>query len=86
MKKGASVRVQNLQIDLGEFHLRDANLAIAAGEYFVILGPNGAGKTVLLEAIAGLQHLLGGHALMNGEDITDTAPESRSNPVCATPS
>lgn len=44
MREGASVQVQNLQIDLGEFHLRDVNLAIAAGEYFVILGPTGAGR------------------------------------------
>ncbi len=42
------IEIKNLSIDLGEFHLRDINLAINDGEYFVIIGPTGAGKTVLI--------------------------------------
>lgn len=41
-------------MDLGEFILKDINLEIERGEYFVVLGPTGAGKSVLLETIAGL--------------------------------
>lgn len=38
------------------FALKEVNLDITAGEYFVILGPSGAGKTLVLEIIAGLLH------------------------------
>jgi molybdopterin-binding protein len=75
--KKTCLQVRDLHIDLAEFHLRDANLDIAAGEYFVILGPTGAGKTVLLEAIAGLHVPRGGKVLINDEDMTGVPPERR---------
>jgi molybdopterin-binding protein len=71
------VQVQNLQVDLDEFHLRDIALDVAPGETFVILGPTGAGKTVLLETIAGLYPPEKGRILINGEDITGLPPERR---------
>jgi len=72
-----SVQVRDLWVDLKEFHLRQINLEIAAGEYFVILGPTGAGKTVFLETIAGLHQPHQGHILLNGADVTDVPPERR---------
>jgi molybdate transport system ATP-binding protein/molybdate/tungstate transport system ATP-binding protein len=77
MKNYASVRVRDLWIDLKEFHLRQINLAVAAGEYFVILGPTGSGKTVLLETIAGLYQPLKGRVLFSGQDVTNAPPEKR---------
>jgi len=77
MKNYASVRVRDLWIDLKEFHLRQINLAIAAGEYFVILGPTGSGKTVLLETIAGLHQPRRGRILFSGQDVTNAPPEKR---------
>ena len=77
MKNYASVRVRDLWIDLKEFHLRQINLAVAAGEYFVILGPTGSGKTVLLETIAGLYQPLKGRILFSGQDVTNAPPEKR---------
>jgi len=71
------VQVRDLWVDLKEFHLRQINLEIAAGEYFVILGPTGAGKTVFLETIAGLHQPHQGHILLNGADVTDVPPERR---------
>ncbi len=75
-RKG-SVQVRGLWVDLAEFHLREINLDVAAGEYFVILGPTGGGKTVLLEAIAGLHQLRKGRILLDGEDVTGLPPEQR---------
>ncbi len=78
MKKAASVRTVDLNVDLEEFHLREITLDIAQGEYFVILGPTGAGKTVLLETIAGLYRPRGGRIYLDGVDVTDMPPEQRT--------
>jgi molybdopterin-binding protein len=75
--RSTHVQVQNLQVDLDEFHLRDITLDVASGETFVILGPTGAGKTVLLETIAGLYHPEKGHILINDENVTGLPPERR---------
>jgi molybdate transport system ATP-binding protein len=72
-----SLQLRNLWVDLKEFHLREIDLDVAAGEYFVVLGPTGAGKTVLLETIAGHFQPQEGYVLIDGEDITETAPEHR---------
>jgi molybdopterin-binding protein len=71
------VQVQNLHVDLDEFHLRDIDLDIAPGETFVILGPTGAGKTVLLETVAGLYQPDSGRIHIGGEDVTAAPPERR---------
>ncbi len=77
MKEAAHLQIQNLAVDLAEFHLREINLNVHTGEYFVILGPTGAGKTVLLETIAGLFQPRLGSILLRGEDITEFPPERR---------
>ncbi len=71
------IKVRDLWVDLGDFVLKDANLDIFAGEYFVILGPTGAGKTVLLESIAGLYPINQGRIWLNGEEVTRLETEKR---------
>lgn len=71
------IKIKNLSIDLGEFHLKDINLSIGDREYFVILGPTGAGKTILLECIAGLQHIKKGEIWVDQNEITHLTPEER---------
>ncbi|MEA3377119.1 MAG: ATP-binding cassette domain-containing protein [Chloroflexota bacterium] len=71
------LQLRDLWVDLEEFHLREIELDVAAGEYFVVLGPTGAGKTVLLETIAGLFQPHRGHVFVDGEDITVLPPERR---------
>lgn len=71
------LELQDLWVDLREFHLREIDLDVAAGEYFVVLGPTGAGKTVLLETIAGLFQPHRGRVLVDGADITPLPPEHR---------
>lgn len=62
---------------LGTFEMRDVNLRIERGEYFILLGPSGVGKTVLIETIAGLIRPDAGTILWQGRDITFSPPETR---------
>ncbi|MGB9620467.1 MAG: ATP-binding cassette domain-containing protein, partial [Armatimonadota bacterium] len=62
---------------IGTFEIRDVNLRIQQGEYFILLGPSGVGKTVLIEMIAGLIRPESGSILWCGRDITNKPPEKR---------
>ncbi|MFH1729958.1 MAG: ATP-binding cassette domain-containing protein [Pseudomonadota bacterium] len=46
------ITLNNVSKKFETFHLKNINLEITQGEYFVILGPSGAGKTVVLELLA----------------------------------
>ncbi|MBI4284777.1 MAG: ABC transporter ATP-binding protein [Chloroflexi bacterium] len=71
------IKIRDLSLTLRDFSLRDINLTIDGGEYFVILGPTGAGKTVLLESIAGLHTIKHGEIWVDGVEITHLPPEAR---------
>ncbi|HOP40241.1 MAG TPA: ABC transporter ATP-binding protein [Geobacteraceae bacterium] len=71
------IEIRNLKVHLGEFRLKDINLSIEEGEFFVLMGPTGAGKTVLLEAIAGLVPILEGKISIGGRNVTRMTPEQR---------
>ncbi len=49
--------------------LRDANLAIASGEFVAILGKSGSGKTTLLNIIGGLDRDYAGTAVVDGLEL-----------------
>lgn len=67
------LRLKNISWDApdGRSILKDINLVVPDGKLVVITGPNGSGKTTLARMIAGLEHPLSGHILLNEEDITD---------------
>lgn len=71
------IEIQGLSIQLGDFHLKDINLSIEDGDYFVLLGPTGAGKTVLMECIAGIHRIRQGKICQDGADVTHLTPEER---------
>ena len=56
----------------------DVDLAINDGDYVFILGPSGCGKTTLLRTISGLIQPTFGNILLDGKDVTDDPPQSRS--------
>ena len=72
------IQIQGLSIDLGEFHLRDIDLAIEPGEYMVLLGPTGAGKTVLLECIVGVDRPRAGRIVIEEQEVSRLYPEERN--------
>ena len=71
------IEIKNLSHRMGAFSLRDINISLNDREYLVILGPTGAGKTILLECMAGLHSIKQGQMLVDGKDITHSAPEER---------
>ncbi|MBN2405050.1 MAG: ABC transporter ATP-binding protein [Coriobacteriia bacterium] len=71
------IELKNVQKHLGVFHLKDINLAVEPGEYFVILGATGTGKTLILETIAGLYRPDGGSISHAGRDLQNVPPEER---------
>ncbi|WP_119166731.1 ABC transporter ATP-binding protein [Algihabitans albus] len=58
--------------------LHPTDLTIESGEFLTLLGPSGSGKTTLLMMIAGFVPPSCGHMLLDGRDITLTAPEHRN--------
>jgi len=71
------VVVQSLSHKWERFALRNINLSIPQGSYFVLLGPTGSGKTLLLEAIAGAYSPNEGRIIVCGEDVSKLPPERR---------
>jgi molybdopterin-binding protein len=71
------LEVNNLSVDLGQFHLIDVNLGLEKEDYMVIIGPTGSGKSVLLETIAGFYRPQSGRIFLEGKDITHLTPEKR---------
>jgi len=68
---------KNLSKDWKEFSLKNVNLEVKKGEYFVILGPTGAEKTLLLEIIAGFYFPDRGEVRIAGQEVTNLPPERR---------
>lgn len=76
------IEVQGAALQLGSFRLKDVDLRIETGDFFVLLGPTGTGKTVLLEAIAGLKFMEKGKIVLNGKDVSNKKPEKRNISIC----
>ena len=57
--------------------VRGIDLDIAGGEFFSLLGPSGCGKTTTLRMIGGFERPDRGKIWIDGDDVTDLAPERR---------
>lgn len=71
------VLVKDVNFTIGTFSLRNINLDIKEGEYYVFLGPSGNGKTQLLRVIAGLNSVDSGEVWIDGERRDHLPPERR---------
>jgi Fe-S cluster assembly ATP-binding protein len=76
------LKIENLQASIdNKSILKGLNLEVKAGEVHAIMGPNGAGKSTLANIIAGKDdyEVTSGTIELNGEDISDLAPEERAH-------
>lgn len=71
------ILLEDLRLELPGFTLRDVNLRIETGDYFIVVGPTGSGKTLLLETIAGLHRATSGRICIDGQDVTSLESEKR---------
>src|SRR6187402_2627706 len=74
----AHIQLKNVTKTFGSHvALRDLNLDVADGEFFVLLGPTGAGKTTTLRMIAGLEKPTSGSVFINDADVGEWGPAER---------
>jgi ABC-type sugar transport system ATPase subunit len=71
------ITLENLEVKLKGFHLKNINLEVRDGEYYILLGPSGVGKTVIIETIAGLHKQRSGKIVIDGKDVSYSPPEMR---------
>ena len=75
------LEIRNLHVRAGEKEiLKGLDLTIDTGKIHALMGPNGSGKSTLANAIMGHPNLevTEGQILFKGEDITEAAPDERS--------
>ena len=76
------LKIENLQASIDDKSiLKGLNLEVKSGEVHAIMGPNGAGKSTLANIIAGKDdyEITSGTIELNGEDISELAPEERAH-------
>ena len=78
MKK-ISVQCRGIRLAYGRNEvLKDVDVDVRPGEFFALLGPSGSGKSTLLRVIAGFNQHQQGQLLIDGLDLTGTAPWQRN--------
>ncbi|WP_044254106.1 ABC transporter ATP-binding protein [Rhodopirellula sp. SWK7] len=71
------IRLDNISITVGTFHLPNVSLEIERGRYAILMGKTGCGKTSLLETICGLRKPSSGSVWIQDVDVTRYAPGDR---------
>jgi ABC-type Fe3+/spermidine/putrescine transport system ATPase subunit len=78
LAKTNAIEVKNLVKTYGNVYaLKNVDLNIADGEYFVLLGPSGGGKTTLLRSIGGFIRPDSGSVNIKGQNVDDLPPDRR---------
>jgi putative spermidine/putrescine transport system ATP-binding protein len=73
-----AVRLEGLRKSFGDNVAVDGvDLDIRDGEFITLLGPSGSGKTTVLRMIAGFELPTAGRVLLDGVDVSRTAPFDR---------
>ena len=70
--------IRDIRKNFGEGDvLAGISLDVRRGEFVTLLGSSGCGKTTTLRIISGLETADEGRVILNGQDMTDLAPEKR---------
>jgi iron complex transport system ATP-binding protein len=69
----------------GHCLIRNATMALRAGEVTAFLGPNGSGKTTLLRLLAGLLAPSEGHVTLHGHDLRSWARRALAQRIAFVP-
>lgn len=74
----AALTIDNVKKRYGDHEvLKGINIAIDRGEFLILVGPSGCGKSTLMNSIAGLDTISDGRILIDGNDVTNSAPKDR---------
>ncbi|RYE32869.1 MAG: ABC transporter ATP-binding protein [Hyphomicrobiales bacterium] len=74
----SSLSLRALSKTYGQVHaVRDMDLDVKQGEFLSLLGPSGCGKTTTLQMVAGFVPPTTGRIVVDGQDLTNIAPEKR---------
>ncbi len=75
----SGLEVRGVCVRYGELvAVDDVTLEVAPGQVLALLGPSGSGKSSLLRAIAGLEPLVSGQVLWDGDDLSRTKVHQRN--------
>ncbi len=67
----ADIELRDVRKAFGDFvAVRDTDMHIEDGQFFVLLGPSGCGKTTTLRMIAGLELPTSGEIRLDGDEVT----------------
>jgi sulfate transport system ATP-binding protein len=73
-----TIEVRGVEKRFGSFvALGGVSIDVPSGSLTALLGPSGSGKSTLLRVIAGLEPPDTGSVILNGVDVTHTAPQAR---------
>lgn len=76
MSKEAVIEAKNLSVGYGDYVLlHDADYQVNKGDIFIIMGGSGCGKSSMLRVLTGLIPPLKGTVIINGVNMTTSAPE-----------
>jgi branched-chain amino acid transport system ATP-binding protein len=69
------LQIDQIQVNYGAAPaLWDVSVQVNAGELVAVIGPNGAGKTTLIHAVMGLNPLVAGKIVWDGETVSSLSP------------
>ena len=69
------LKVENLKVQYGMIEaIKGISFEVGDGEIVTLIGANGAGKTTTMHAISGLVKPSAGSILLDGKELTKTAP------------
>lgn len=78
----STLKLTNINKSYGDnLVLKDFNLEVKDGQLVSLLGPSGCGKSTILKTIAGIVQEDSGSVFIDGEDITNLAPEKRDTVI-----